>query len=66
MKSNFRSSITIPEKSWARFREVFNDYVEKMNEATASGAGGESSKSGTASGDTASGGGGSVSTAPSK
>lgn len=63
MKSNFRSSITIPEKSWVKFRDVFTDYVEKMNEAVASG-GGDSSKVGTAtSGDTASGGGGS---APSK
>ena len=34
MKSNFRSSITIPEKSWARFRDVFSDYVDKMNEVT--------------------------------
>ena len=32
MKSNFRSSITIPEKSWARFRDVFSDYVDKMSE----------------------------------
>jgi len=37
VKSNFRSSITIPEKSWGRFRDVFNDYVEKMGEAVASG-----------------------------
>lgn len=33
VKSNFRSSITIPEKSWVRFRDVFNDYVEKMGDA---------------------------------
>jgi len=33
VKSNFRSSITIPEKSWARFRDVFSEYVDKMNEA---------------------------------
>jgi hypothetical protein len=36
VKSNFRSSITIPEKSWARFRDVFSEYVEKMTEALAS------------------------------
>lgn len=68
VKSNFRSSITIPEKSWVKFRDVFTDYVEKMNEATASGGGGgESSKAGTASsGDTASGGGGGGGSAPSK
>lgn len=58
MKSNFRSSITIPEKSWVRFRDVFNDYVEKMAEASSSGGG--DSKPGPivgSSGDTASGGG---------
>lgn len=56
MKSNFRSSITIPEKSWVRFRDVFNDYVEKMAEASSSG--GNDSKpgpTGVSSGDTASG-----------
>lgn len=36
VKNNFRSSITIPEKSWARFRDVFVDYVDKMQEATGS------------------------------
>lgn len=30
MKSNFRNSITVPEKCWARFRDIFNDYWEKM------------------------------------
>lgn len=38
VKSNFRSSITIPEKSWARFRDVFSDYVDKMNESAAAAA----------------------------
>jgi len=33
VKTNFRSAITIPEKSWARFRDIFDDYVEKMKEA---------------------------------
>lgn len=33
VKSNFRSSITIPEKSWARFRDVFSEYCDKMHEA---------------------------------
>ncbi|KAI2811280.1 hypothetical protein BLOT_002454 [Blomia tropicalis] len=31
VKSSTRSSITIPERSWARFRDVFADYVDKMN-----------------------------------
>lgn len=30
-----RNAITIPEKSWGKFRDVFDDYVEKMKEATA-------------------------------
>ena len=30
VKTNFRTAITIPEKSWSRFRDIFDDYVEKM------------------------------------
>merc|ERR1712055_975128 len=33
VKTNFRTAVTIPEKSWARFRDIFDDYVEKMKEA---------------------------------
>jgi len=33
VKTNFRTAITIPEKSWSRFRDIFDDYVEKMKEA---------------------------------
>ena len=29
-----RTAITIPEKSWGKFRDVFDDYVDKMKEAT--------------------------------
>ena len=32
MKTNFRTAITVPEKSWARFRDIFADYCEKMKE----------------------------------
>ena len=32
VKTNFRTSITVPEKSWARFRDIFADYCEKMKE----------------------------------
>lgn len=32
VKTNFRTAITIPEKSWSRFRDIFADYVEKMKE----------------------------------
>ncbi|XP_074602277.1 purine-rich binding protein-alpha isoform X2 [Brevipalpus obovatus] len=34
VKTNFRSSITIPEKSWAKFRDIFNEYVEKLREVS--------------------------------
>lgn len=42
MKSNTRSSITIPERSWARFRDVFADFVDKMSDSIQSG--GETNK----------------------
>ncbi|GAB6030723.1 hypothetical protein CHUAL_007574 [Chamberlinius hualienensis] len=32
VKTNFRTAITIPEKSWSRFRDIFADYVDKMKE----------------------------------
>jgi len=30
VKSNTRSSITIPERSWSRFRDIFAEYVDKI------------------------------------
>ena len=35
MKTNFRTAITIPEKSWSRFRDIMDDYVDKMKAAEA-------------------------------
>lgn len=32
VKTNFRTAITVPEKSWARFRDYFADYCDKMKE----------------------------------
>ena len=32
VKTNFRTAITVPEKSWSRFRDIFDDYVEKMKD----------------------------------
>nr|XP_027194411.1 transcriptional activator protein Pur-beta-like isoform X2 [Dermatophagoides pteronyssinus] len=40
VKSSTRSSITIPERSWARFRDIFADYVDKMNPNNSSSGGG--------------------------
>ena len=33
MKTNFRTAITIPERSWGRFRDIFDEYVDKMKVA---------------------------------
>ncbi|KOB70134.1 Pur-alpha [Operophtera brumata] len=30
VKSNFRTAITVPEKCWGRFRDILNEYCEKM------------------------------------
>lgn len=35
VKTNFRTAITVPEKSWARFRDIFADYCEKMKDGGA-------------------------------
>ncbi|CAG0917073.1 unnamed protein product [Notodromas monacha] len=32
VKTNFRTSVTIPEKSWSQFRDVFTEYVDKMKD----------------------------------
>ncbi|SPP89018.1 transcriptional activator protein Pur-beta isoform X2 [Drosophila guanche] len=34
VKNNFRTSITIPEKCWIRFRDIFNDYCDKMKKTS--------------------------------
>jgi len=39
VKSNFRTSITIPEKCWPRFRDVFSDYCDKMKKTSGSSSG---------------------------
>jgi hypothetical protein len=33
VKTNFRTAITIPERSWSRFRDIFDEYVDKMKAA---------------------------------
>ncbi|XP_076681479.1 purine-rich binding protein-alpha isoform X4 [Andrena cerasifolii] len=32
VKTHFRTAITVPEKSWARFRDIFADYCDRMRE----------------------------------
>ncbi|XP_060533108.1 transcriptional activator protein Pur-beta isoform X3 [Cylas formicarius] len=34
VKTNFRTSITVPEKSWQRFRDILSDYCEKIKQPT--------------------------------
>ena len=52
VKSNFRTAITVPEKSWARFRDIFADYCDKMKDGSTSGgaSGDKASSSGTEGG----------------
>lgn len=38
--------MTIPEKSWSRFRDIFSDYVDKMKDGGSNGGGGGSSVGG--------------------
>lgn len=40
VKTNFRTAITVPEKSWARFRDIFADYCDKMKEGEKNSSGG--------------------------
>ena len=39
VKTNYRTAVTIPEKSWSRFRDIFSDYVDKMKDGGGGGAG---------------------------
>ncbi|BET02770.1 transcriptional activator protein [Nesidiocoris tenuis] len=34
VKTNFRTAITVPEKSWGRFRDIFADYCDKMKDGS--------------------------------
>ena len=35
VKTNFRTAITVPEKSWPRFRDILADYCDKMKQQQA-------------------------------
>ncbi|XP_044006402.1 transcriptional activator protein Pur-beta isoform X2 [Aphidius gifuensis] len=45
VKTNFRTAITVPEKSWLRFRDIFADYCDKMKEGGGGSGGGSGSSS---------------------
>lgn len=47
VKTNYRTAVTIPEKSWSRFRDIFSDYVDKMKDG--GGGGGASAATPTSS-----------------
>lgn len=53
VKTNFRTAITLPEKAWARFRDVFSDYCEKMKEGGGGGVSLGSSSTGSGQGGSA-------------
>ncbi|KAK9499902.1 hypothetical protein O3M35_002844 [Rhynocoris fuscipes] len=40
VKTNFRTAITVPEKSWGRFRDIFADYCDKMKDGSDKTSGG--------------------------
>lgn len=40
VKTNFRTAITVPEKSWPRFRDILADYCEKIKQQPLTGGGG--------------------------
>lgn len=45
VKTNFRTAITLPEKSWARFRDILSDYCDKIKQP-AGGSGSQQSGGG--------------------
>ncbi|KAJ8956052.1 hypothetical protein NQ318_016502 [Aromia moschata] len=40
VKTNFRTAITVPEKSWQRFRDILSDYCDKIKQPTQGSSGG--------------------------
>nr|XP_018916743.1 PREDICTED: transcriptional activator protein Pur-beta isoform X2 [Bemisia tabaci] len=44
VKTNFRTAITIPEKSWYRFRDIFADYCNKIKDGADKSSGGNASQ----------------------
>jgi hypothetical protein len=40
VKTNFRTAITVPEKSWPRFRDILADYCDKIKQQPSTGGGG--------------------------
>lgn len=44
VKTNFRTAITVPEKSWQRFRDILSDYCDKIKQPTQGSGGGMSSQ----------------------
>ncbi|XP_018572164.1 transcriptional activator protein Pur-beta isoform X2 [Anoplophora glabripennis] len=44
VKTNFRTAITVPEKSWQRFRDILSDYCDKIKQPTQGSSGGISSQ----------------------
>ena len=30
VRANFRTAVTIPERSWGRFRDILSDFIDKL------------------------------------
>ena len=30
MRTNYRTAVTIPERSWTRFRDILTDFIDKV------------------------------------
>ncbi len=39
VRSNFRTAITIPERSWVRFRDILSEFVDKQSSSGGAGEG---------------------------
>lgn len=44
VKTNFRAAITVPEKSWQRFRDILSEYCDKIKQPSQGSGGGISSQ----------------------
>lgn len=45
VKTNFRTAITVPEKSWPRFRDILADYCDKIKQQPATALPGQTGQS---------------------
>jgi hypothetical protein len=39
VRTNYRTAVTIPERSWVRFRDILTDFIDKVGSKDGSGSG---------------------------